>query len=268
MSRNTFQELVNSTSHPFFYLKGGVTAENSQTITSNWYNFGNPTNGHTRGTGNIADGQALYANTTGAMIYPSGSIKYVSSIRRTSSQTTNGCMLLIDRLWHNTGLSTSAVDQDINSIPWPQRDNSGLSSGYGVYVALEVNNSLAAPLNPVTGLYINYTNTENISNRVGYIRFIPGTCVAGSFLPFSLADGDVGVKSVQILNLASSLITGGNVCLVAYRVIEMVTSAPGNKQSDVFNLSMTKIWADSCLCMLSLGPSSSQTLNFINFVGD
>jgi hypothetical protein len=70
---------------------------------------------------------------------------------------------------------------------------------------------------------LDYTNSAGTPGRTGTIlptTGIPATAVAGTFIPFMLAAGDAGIRSIQNITLGTSL-GAGAIHLVAYRVIAM-----------------------------------------------
>ena len=55
------------------------------------------------------------------------------------SSATAGAIVLVDRIWHNSGLSaTITTSQTVNSNAWPARDDNESTNGEGVLVGMEV----------------------------------------------------------------------------------------------------------------------------------
>lgn len=138
-------------------------------------------------------------------------------VRFTAGNTVqNGDLFLLDRLWHNSGINvTTITPQSINSVSWPARDLNGSANGQGISIALE---TITATTNAGdVSINISYTNSNGASNRIGTLSF-PSNAVAGTFVPFILQEGDVGVRSIESITLGSSLVTG-SVSLVAYRTV-------------------------------------------------
>jgi hypothetical protein len=139
-----------------------------------------------------------------------------------------GTMLLCDRLWDNSSIaSTTTTLQGITSPAFPARDRNGATSGEGVLLGLEVSTATTNGA-AVSNSTITYTNSGGTGSRTATLNAsvvqhqIPATAVAGVFVPFLLAAGDIGVQSVQGLTLGTSLGTGV-VHLVAYRILARVT---------------------------------------------
>lgn len=122
-----------------------------------------------------------------------------------------------DLLWYNTGIAvTTTTAQTINSVAFPARDVSGTTNGAGViagiYVTTATTNGSA-----VTNTTMSYTDQSGNAGATGTISSFPATAVAGTLVPFQLAAGDWGVRSIQSVTLGTSY-GGGAVSLVAYNV--------------------------------------------------
>lgn len=130
-----------------------------------------------------------------------------------------------DMLWYNSGISiTTTTGQTINSVTLPSRDNAGGTNGVGVmawlYCATATTNAGA-----VANTTITYTNSAGTGSRTGsLVQSWPATAVAGTFIPFTLQAGDLGVKSIQTLTLGTSYVTG-TVILFLTRDIAFISLA-------------------------------------------
>lgn len=123
---------------------------------------------------------------------------------------------VIDRLWHNSGITvTTTTAQTVNSVTLPARDANGATNGDGVMAAIEVS---AATTNAgaVTNTTISYTDQSGNAGATGTIASFPATAAAGTFVPFQLAAGDTGIRSIQSITLGTSYVTG-TIHLVLYR---------------------------------------------------
>lgn len=154
------------------------------------------------------DGQLYFGN-------PSSGNAYLARFQ--ASATTNGQLLLCDRLWHNSGMSISSTSpQAINSVAWPARDANGSTNGDGVLVAVETSQNTGASNLTAT---LDYTNSAGTSGRVATSIINTSTSQSlGSFYPIGLQSGDSGVRSIQNVTWSSSWFSG-MMHLVAYRVI-------------------------------------------------
>jgi len=134
------------------------------------------------------------------------------------SATQAGKIILLDRLWHNSGIVvTTTTAQTINSVAWPPRSADGTSNGECVMVAIEVRTA-TTNASAITNTTMSYTNQAGASDKIATIDSFPATAVAGTFVQFRLAAGDTGVRSIQSITLGTSY-AGGAIHLVAYREI-------------------------------------------------
>lgn len=131
-----------------------------------------------------------------------------------------GQLMLVDRLWHNSGLSlTSTASQTVNSVAFPARDEAGTTNGAGVLLGFEIYSSTGAGTPTIT---VTYTNSDNVGAKTGTnIIATTATSGAGSFYPIGLAAGDKGVRSVQSVQLSATWTTGF-ASLVAYRILSVL----------------------------------------------
>ena len=150
---------------------------------------------------------------------------------------------LIDILWKNTGLSTTTTTaQNVNSVAFASRDLQESSNGRGVEIGILVT-TVTSNAAAVTTITMNYTNSDGISSRTATISSFPATCVAGSLIPFQLAAGDNGVRSIQSLTLGTSLGTSA-ISLVAFRRVMTLGCYSANSASKVN-------WSDDGVRILS-----------------
>ncbi len=146
-----------------------------------------------------------------------GISSYLAKVALCIGATTTG-IAFFDLIWYNSGISvTTTTAQTINSVTLPARDSNGATSGAGVYAWIYVSSATTATNTTAT---ISYTNSSGTSGKTGTITLggIPGTATAGTFIPFSLASGDVGIQSIQSITLGTSL-TAGTINLMLIRDI-------------------------------------------------
>lgn len=133
----------------------------------------------------------------------------------------DGTLILADRLWHNSGIAiTTTGGQSITFPTLPARDRGGSINGEDVFVALEAS-AATGNGSAVTNTTMSYTSSADNAGSTGSIPSFPATAAAGTFVPFNLAAGHLGVKSVQSLSLGTSYVSG-TVHLVAYRILGML----------------------------------------------
>lgn len=127
-----------------------------------------------------------------------------------------GRLFLLDRIWHNSGLSvTSNASQSVDSVAFPARDETETSNGVGFQMAMEV---VTATGTGVPTHTITYTNADNVGGLTATISdTYAASSAAGSFYRCNMADWR-GVKSIQSYQ-ASGTMTSGSISLVVYRVL-------------------------------------------------
>lgn len=124
--------------------------------------------------------------------------------------------ILHDLLWINTGVVvTTTTAQTINSTTLPARDNNGSTNGEGIYAAILVTTA-TTNVGAVTNTTLSYTNSDGTAGRTATMSSFPATAVAGTFVPFQLATGDRGIRSIQSVTLGTSY-GGGAISLVLFR---------------------------------------------------
>ena len=146
---------------------------------------------------------------------PDAGANYIRDISIAASQA--GMFILADVLWVNTGLVvTTTTAQTITQPTLPARDNLGSSNGHGIGAGLLVTTATtnAAVINNIT---LQYTNSNGVAGRTGTMSY-PATAVIGTFVPFQLAQGDVGVRSIQSITLGTTL-TAGAISLIAFNFL-------------------------------------------------
>lgn len=174
-----------------------------------------------------------------------------------------GCLILCDRLWHNSGLSvTSTGTQTVNSVAWPARDANGTSDGEQVLIAVEVTSATG---NGSPSFTMSYTNSQGTTGRTG-TSITPGfnSAPAGTFIPMGLAAGDTGVRSVQTFTLSASW-SSGAISLVAYRELARLELTAANVPNaiDALTSGMPRLFDDSVpfLVFISSVPGSGANIS-------
>lgn len=123
---------------------------------------------------------------------------------------------LNDRLAHwSGGDGTSIVTQTVNTPALTR-----YTTGVDVVAALEIYTALGATATTCT---ISYTNQDGVAGQISQPLVIGGTSnnAAVGLWPFSLAQGDTGVQSVQSGILAASTLTVGNFGITLYKPLAM-----------------------------------------------
>lgn len=250
---------------PFEWQKAGVTMEAIATMHSLAYTSGNP--GAMLAPSSGINGASVTSARAGMIPFTNPVSGNTNLLRLTCMGSQLGTLLLVDRLWDNSSItSTTTTLQAITSPTFPARDRNASTNGDGVLIGMEVSTATTNG-SAVTNSTITYTNsagtgtrTATLSSTAGTYQ-IPATAVAGTFVPFLLNAGDVGVRSVQGLTLGTSLGTGV-VHLVAYRVIARlgVPASISESAIDLVTGGNARIFDDSALFLIWI-PSTTTALS-------
>jgi len=229
--------------HSFFYTSGlpGAAAANGQALAG--------------AALTSAAGQLPFGNPSG------GDLKYLAGLAAMATST--GCLLLCDRLWHNDSIAEATTTaQTINSATFPARDRNGSTNGDDIQVAIEVS-SATTNGSAVTNTTMSYTDSDGNSGNTATITSFPATAQAGTFVPFQLAAGDKGVRSIQSLTLGTSYAPSGTpvIHLVAYRVLarlEFTLANTGNRL-DAITGGLPRLFDDTVPFLLWLASGTTAT---------
>jgi hypothetical protein len=242
--------------------KVSVTVEAAGVMHSTLYQAGRPGAGVAPATD--IDGAAL-TSYAGQVPFPGavgGENIHLLSLAVSQSSTGMSRVWLLDRLWHNaTIVSTTTGAQAISHPGLPSRDAAGGTDGLGVLLGIEVSTATTNG-SAVTNMTAEYTNQAGTGSKTASIASFPATAAVGTFVPFALAAGDTGVRSVQGLTLGTSLGTGV-VHLVQYRVIGSVLVPPvasGEGRVGLIELGMPRLW-DGSVPFLVVMPTTTTVGN-------
>jgi hypothetical protein len=250
----TLDQLVAGMLPPEELLKVGATMEAAGIMHSLLYTAGRPGAGVAPAPGINGAALTTYAGQV-PFSNPGGSLRsYLAHLA--VSATVAGKLLLLDRLWHNSGIAiTTTTIQAITSPTWPARDRNGATLGDGVGVALEVSGAVGA--GAIANTTLQYTNSAGVGSRTGTIAW-PATAVAGTFVPFRLQAGDVGVRSIQGLTLGTSYVSG-TIHLVAYRLLAGATVPAANtgRELDAVSLGMPRLYDNTVPFLVWLASATT-----------
>lgn len=167
-----------------------------------------------------------------------------------------GMVRLVDRLWGNVPVVTTTGAQAITQPTLPLRDTAASSNGAGVYLALECS-SATGNVGAITNTTVSYTNSAGVAGRTATLASFPATAAAGTWVPFALQAGDIGVRSVQSITLGTSYASGA-VHLVAWRLIAdlPVPNVNHANRATWLDLGLPTVWNESCL-QLVYWPTST-----------
>lgn len=217
MAITTVDGIVAGFRPPEEFLKVGGTMEAAGVMHSLFYTSGRPGAATAPSPGlNGAHltsyaGQIPFSNPVSAA--------YLAMLEATA--TTNGTLLVCDRLWHNSGYTaTTTAAENTTFGTLEARDANAATLGDGVMLGIEVSTA-TTNAGAITNMTASYTNSAGTAGQTATIASFPITAAAGTFIPFRLAAGDRGVRSVQSLTKGTSLVTG-TVHLVCYRVLARI----------------------------------------------
>lgn len=223
-----------------------------------WYAAGNPG----AATANAAgiNGAAVSGPVSGMLprTNPVSGNAYLARLGINAS--TPGTLWLIDRMWNNSGLSTtSTTAQAITPAALPARSGDGTANGANVMAAVEWSATGGAGTPTVT---LTYTNQSGTASQTGTFTAVT-TPPVGTFEIFTLAAGDTGVRAPTSF-IQSATRTSGTMHLVLFRVLAQVevTSANIGNAIDVITAGMPRIYNDSVLQLVWF-PSATTATNFI-----
>lgn len=239
---------------PFGIQKSGGTMEAVGVYHSFAYTAGLP--GAMTAPASGLSGAAI-TSRAGLINFVNSANTYLSGVEAAASVA--GQLLIYDRLWDNSGIVvTTTTAQTINSVAWPARDRTGTTDGNQVLFGLEFS-AAATNAGAITNCTASYTNSANVAGKTANpIYSIPATPAAGTFVPFSLAAGDAGARSIQSLTLGTSLVTG-TVHLVAYREIVRLPLPVSNVGAslDAIGTAFTRLYDNTTLGLLWLPTATT-----------
>jgi hypothetical protein len=226
MALTGYNSLVTSLLPPQPLLKASFTGQAAGQLHSSLYLAGLPGAASAPSPG--VNGATL-TSYAGQIPFPatSGSTTiYLAGMDATQAANVGGVMLC-DRLWHNSGLTvTTTTAQSITFSGLPARDSNGTTNGVGVMLGIEVTTT-TGNAGAITNMTASYTDSGGTAANTATVTSYPAGAVAGTFVPFNLAAGDVGVRSVESVTFGTSLVSGA-VSMVCYRVIAVIPTTTAN----------------------------------------
>lgn len=244
-------------------VKSGITmaAVSPQRGYTHWYQTGIP-GASTVNTAGV-NGAALTpasAAVEGALprINPGvGLDAYIAQLMIQPNQS--GVMLLVDRLWHNSGLSVTATTaQAITPATLPPRDRTATTNGNDVIAALEWSSTGGAGTPFVTLTYTDQDGNTGASATLSAVTAPP----VGTIEFFSLAAGDTGIRAPTSF-IQTATRTSGAFHLVLMRVLAAIPcpSISIPVFFDVLTGGRPEIYDDSVLQLIWL-PSATSAMGY------
>lgn len=180
-----------------------------------------------------------------------------------------GLPVLYDLVWINSGLVVTTLTEQLVVTPsFPLRDNNGALDGAGYQIGIQWNS--ASTNAAISGSTVRYTNSAGVPNRVARLNaavagsFIPATPVIGTVVWFNLDAGDEGVRSVEGVTLATSLVAG-NISLFVARWIALVPATRANSADLIRFDAPIPVWQDPALYVAYQANTTTATAVSANF---
>jgi len=256
MAITTVDGIVAGLKPPEIFQKVGAGMEAAGVWHTMWYTAGAPGAAAANSAG--VNGRAVDPSlVTGeiARTNPGAGNAYLAKLIAASTQV--GTLMLVDRLWENSGLSvTSTSAQGITPATLPARDRDGTTNGMGVLAMMEWSAAGGSSSGTVT---LTYTDEAGNAGATG--AFVPNsTPSAGTCEFFPLAAGDYGVRAPTSY-IASATRTSGTHHLVLVRPLLIIgVPAPNVAVSvDAIQAGLPRIYNDSVLQLLWLANSTTAT---------
>ena len=189
---------------------------------------------------------------------------YAGYVTFDSVSTSAAGGILIDRLSHQGGLSGTVTTEQTTNLPTAALTRN--TSGVGVFIALQIYTQIGTTATTVT---VRYTNTANASSTSQAVVF-GGTSFreANRFISIPLADGDIGVKSVEGVTVLATTGTAGAFGVVLYRPLMFLPTFGGYNNFGstpsegvmLFGGRVIEIPQDGCLDLIVMGPAAASNV--------
>lgn len=247
MAISTVDQLIAGATRPISFRKATFTGEAAGEMFSPVFTAGFP-GAATAPTG--LNGTAL-TSLTGAIPIPAAVAGDYVELAGFDVQQGGavGGVWLVDLLWWNGSIvDTTTTNQAITHPGLPARDRSASTSGDGVFLGILVS-TVTGNGGAITNMTATYTDEAGNSGNTATVTSFPATAVAGTFVPFNLAAGDTGVRTVEGITLGTSLVSGV-VHLVQYRPIAYVPLTTAGVGASMAPGVLRRVWDSSCLTLL------------------
>lgn len=260
MAITTLDGAIAGMQAPQPFMKVGITmaAVAARRAYTPWYATGNP--GASTATAVGVNGEAVTPalGSTGGRILRTNPVSGNAHLARLALNATSaGTLWLIDRLWHNSGLTvTSTAAQAITPATLPARSGDGTSNGANVMAAIEWSATGGAGTPTVT---LTYTDQDGNTGATGTFTGVASPPV-GTFEIFTLAAGDTGIRAPTSF-IQSATRTSGTMHLVLFRVLAQVevTAANIGNAIDALTGGLPRIYDDSVLQLVWFPTATTAT---------
>lgn len=254
MAITTLDGVIAGLIPPVNFLKVGTAPEVAGVYQSHFYAGGLP--GAAAAPSPGINGAAL--TSYAGQIPFTNPVSGNTHIARFEASASVACtLLLLDRLWHNSGLSvTSTSLQAITSPTWPARDANGSTNGEGILVGLEVSTLTGAGTPTCT---LTYTDQDGNTGITTTLTGKTGSNV-GTFEIWPLAAGDTGVRAVTGYQQSATW-TSGAIHLVAFRILAAIDMPVANisKAIDALTGGFPRLYDNTVPFLVQLATAATAT---------
>lgn len=263
MAITTLDGVISGVKPPSPFSKTGITMAAvgvAQRGYTPWYHGALPAIATAPSPGiNGAAVSGISASNTGLnRTNPGSGNSYLGRLSACSSQI--GMLWLIDRLWHNSGLSvTSTGAQAITPATLPARSSDGTTNGPDVLAAIEWSATGGAGTPLVTLTYTDQSGNTGATSTFTGVASPP----VGTFEIFGLAAGDSGIRAPTSF-IQNATRTSGTMHLVLFRLIASLECSAANTgfAIDALTGGFPRVYDDSCLQLVWF-PSSTTALSIV-----
>jgi hypothetical protein len=259
MAITTVDGLIAGMVAPRQFLKASATTEGAGTWHSLFLLAGTPGAGSTPPAYTAGSGYTCDNSTAGALSFvnPGGGLETVLA-RFAVAGAAVGSLILYDRLWTCSGLTTAAAATLNITTPGtiPARDSNGATAGLGVELWGEV---YTAPGATAATWTVSYTNQSGTSGRTATYSHPANAETVGQMFPFTLQAGDTGVGAVASFTTSISSGTAGSIGITLLRRLATIpiTTANVGATLDAVACGAPQIFDSSCLCFMVMAGGAS-----------
>lgn len=166
-------------------------------------------------------------------------------------------LMLIDRLNQSGGMSANITTLQTTGLPTLALTR--YTSGIGVYAAIMSNVAFGATDSVATVIY---TNSDGTGSRTGTVPFVASPTVRG-FYPVCMQAGDVGVKSVESVQLSVATAAVGDMGIVMFKPLAFLGTDIRGHNIDATQIPGWNTVIDSAACIEPISIENSQDQHVI-----
>lgn len=199
-------------------------------------------------TDNSTAGAIQHTNGgSGRQILVGGSVKRPTNSSEYTRPTT---LMLIDRLAHQGGLVMNINTLQTTNLPTAALTR--YTSGVGVMCAIEIYTSGGST---ASRFDVTYTNSGSTGSRLGQLPFASSDVTTATFWQIPLQAGDLGVKSVESVQLSAATSAAGNFGITLYKPLAFIHVSVEGQFDILDNVTWNEeILDDACLQLVYMRP--------------